>query len=296
MTTSQQPRRAGLLVRRALGRVGPCPAEPARRAGVRLAVLLAPGRRAAAPPAGSRPRRRQPRLSRLPYPGRRGQRRPGRLTRHKAAGPVPALTPRPGQQSGQAAERQPAAVTKGSPDDTHRNSGPRARSARARGLCRCQPVPPAHRARRGPHHRRPDSAAATAKPGVQAGTTGEPGGTSGGVLARALLGAANVLAVIARPGQESADLGALLHVFRRRGARLSLLCLTRGEASPLNSTCERLETIRPFELQVAAGLLGVSSVIVADYPDGGLRLVPRGRRPAPGCGRRPAARRGSPAR
>ena len=138
--------------------------------------------------------------------------------------------------------------------------------------------------------------AATAKPGVQAGTTGEPGGTSGGVLARALLGAANVLAVIARPGQESADLGALLHVFRRRGARLSLLCLTRGEASPLNSTCERLETIRPFELQVAAGLLGVSSVIVADYPDGGLRLVPRGRRPAPGCGRRPAARRGSPAR
>ena len=36
--------------------------------------------------------------------------------------------------------------------------------------------------------------AATANPGVQAGTTGEPGGTSGGVLARALPGAANVLA------------------------------------------------------------------------------------------------------
>ena len=101
-----------------------------------------------------------------------------------------------------------------------------------------------------------------------------PGGTSGEVPARALPGAGNVLAVIARPGQESADLGAMLHVFRRCGARLSLLCLTRGEASPLNSTCERLWTIRPFELQVAAGLLGVSSVMVADYPDGGLRLVP----------------------
>ena len=116
--------------------------------------------------------------------------------------------------------------------------------------------------------------AAAARPGVQAGTTGVPGGTSGEVPARALPGAGNVLAVIARPGQESADLGAMLHVFRRCGARLSLLCLTRGEASPLNSTCERLKTIRPFELQVAAGLLGVSSVMVADYPDGGLRLVP----------------------
>ncbi len=97
---------------------------------------------------------------------------------------------------------------------------------------------------------------------------------AGEVPARALPGARNVLAVIARPGQESAELGAMLHTFRRGGARLTLLCLTRGEASPLNSTCERLETIRPFELHVAAGLLGVSSVMVADYPDGGLRRAP----------------------
>ena len=81
-----------------------------------------------------------------------------------------------------------------------------------------------------------------------------------------------VLAVIARPGQESVDLGGLLYAFRRAGARLALLCVTRGEASPLNSTCERLETLRPWELQVAAGLLGISSVTVADYPDGGLHL------------------------
>jgi N-acetylglucosamine malate deacetylase 2 len=115
--------------------------------------------------------------------------------------------------------------------------------------------------------------AATARSGVQAGITGVPGETSGEVPARALPGARDVLAVIARPGQESVDLGAMLHTFRRGGARLALLCLTRGEASPLNSTCERLETIRPFELQVATGLLGVSSVMVADYPDGGLRLA-----------------------
>jgi N-acetylglucosamine malate deacetylase 2 len=86
----------------------------------------------------------------------------------------------------------------------------------------------------------------------------------------------SILAVIARPGQESADLGALLYAFRRSGARLAVLSLTRGEASPLNSTIERLETRRLWELQVAIGLLGVTALAVADYPDGGL-----GRRPAP---------------
>ena len=86
--------------------------------------------------------------------------------------------------------------------------------------------------------------------------------------------AAKVLAVTARPGQESADLGALLYALGRRGAGLALLCLTRGEASPVNSTCEPLETIRPWELQVAAGLLGISSVRVSDYQDGRLRLAP----------------------
>jgi N-acetylglucosamine malate deacetylase 2 len=79
-----------------------------------------------------------------------------------------------------------------------------------------------------------------------------------------------ILAVTARPGQETADLGALLYTFRRQGTSLALLSLTRGEASQLNSTYERLETVRPWEMQVAARLLGISSVAVADYPDGGL--------------------------
>jgi LmbE family N-acetylglucosaminyl deacetylase len=93
-------------------------------------------------------------------------------------------------------------------------------------------------------------------------------------LAHPLPSAGTVLAVIARPGQESAELGALLYGFRRQGASVALLCLTRGEASPQNATCERLEAVRPYELQVAAGLLGISSVSVSDYPDGGLRLSP----------------------
>jgi len=76
--------------------------------------------------------------------------------------------------------------------------------------------------------------------------------------------------VIARPGQESASLGGLLYSLRKSGASVSLLSLTRGEASELNSTPQPLEAVRPWELQLAAFLLGVSTVAVSDYPDGGL--------------------------
>jgi N-acetylglucosamine malate deacetylase 2 len=86
--------------------------------------------------------------------------------------------------------------------------------------------------------------------------------------------ARSVLAITSRPGKESAELGGLLHGFRTAGARVALLCLTRGEASPLNSTSQRLEVLRPRELQLAAGLLGVSSIAVADYPDGELGGCP----------------------
>ena len=85
----------------------------------------------------------------------------------------------------------------------------------------------------------------------------------------------SVLVVLARPGQESANLGGLLYAFRRAGTGLALLCLTRGEASPLNSTrTARLEAVRPWELQLAAGILGISQVTVASYPDGGLVWQP----------------------
>jgi N-acetylglucosamine malate deacetylase 2 len=86
--------------------------------------------------------------------------------------------------------------------------------------------------------------------------------------------AVSVLAVTARPGQESADLGGLLYAFRRAGASLSLLCLTRGEAAAQNSARARLEAIRPWELQLAAAVLGISEVAVANYPDGELHQFP----------------------
>jgi LmbE family N-acetylglucosaminyl deacetylase len=86
--------------------------------------------------------------------------------------------------------------------------------------------------------------------------------------------AASVLAVTARPGQESADLGGLLYTFRRAGASLSLLSLTRGEAAGQNSASARLEAVRPWETQLAASILGIRSIAIANYRDGGLPEYP----------------------
>lgn len=99
----------------------------------------------------------------------------------------------------------------------------------------------------------------------------EPADLPAGWLPRA----GSVLVVLARPGQESAELGGLLYAFRRTGADLALLCLTRGEASTVNSTWSaRLEAVRPWELQLAASVLGISQVTVASYPDGDLGRQP----------------------
>src|ERR1700678_1997286 len=86
--------------------------------------------------------------------------------------------------------------------------------------------------------------------------------------------AASVLAVTARQGQESADLGGLLYAFRRAGASLSLLSLTRGEAAGQNSGSARLEAVRPWETQLAASILGIRSIAVANYRDGALPESP----------------------
>jgi N-acetylglucosamine malate deacetylase 2 len=86
--------------------------------------------------------------------------------------------------------------------------------------------------------------------------------------------AASVLAVTARPGQESADLGGLLYAFRRAGSSLSLLSLTRGEAAGQNSGSARLEAVRPWETQLAASILGIRSIAVANYRDGALQEYP----------------------
>ena len=84
-------------------------------------------------------------------------------------------------------------------------------------------------------------------------------------IARALIvaplpSAARVLAVTARPGQESADLGGLVYAFRRSGASLSLLCLTRGESAGGSSGSAKAEAVRPWEVQTAASILKIHFV------------------------------------
>ena len=99
-----------------------------------------------------------------------------------------------------------------------------------------------------------------------AATIPSPGGAGPSTM---LPRAVSVLVVTARPGQESESLGGLVYAFRHAGATLSLLCLTRGEAAR-NAASARLEAIRPWELQLAAAVLGISEVAVGNFRDGKL--------------------------
>jgi LmbE family N-acetylglucosaminyl deacetylase len=91
---------------------------------------------------------------------------------------------------------------------------------------------------------------------------------------RRLPGWGSVLAVVAHPDDESFGLGAILASFAGRGAAVSVLCFTRGEASTLHGVPGDLAVVRAAELQVAATALGVGDVTLLGYPDGGLDQVP----------------------
>jgi N-acetylglucosamine malate deacetylase 2 len=80
----------------------------------------------------------------------------------------------------------------------------------------------------------------------------------------------SVLAVVAHPDDESFGLGAVLSAFAEGGARVSVLCLTHGEASTLHGVVGELTALRADELAAAAKVLGLSEVTLLDHPDGGL--------------------------
>mgnify|MGYP001256856547 CR=1 FL=1 len=80
----------------------------------------------------------------------------------------------------------------------------------------------------------------------------------------------SVLAVVAHPDDESFALGAVLSAFTARGSRVSILCLTRGEASTLRGVVGDLAEIRAKELAEAAEELSITDVTLCAYPDGGL--------------------------
>jgi LmbE family N-acetylglucosaminyl deacetylase len=82
-----------------------------------------------------------------------------------------------------------------------------------------------------------------------------------------------VLAVVAHPDDESFGLGAVIAALHVEGADVRVLCLTRGEASTLGASAD-LGVVRLRELKAAAGVLGVSEVVLEDFADGGLSGVP----------------------
>jgi LmbE family N-acetylglucosaminyl deacetylase/uncharacterized OsmC-like protein len=89
----------------------------------------------------------------------------------------------------------------------------------------------------------------------------------------ALPGWSSVLAVVAHPDDESFGLGAILDAFARSGAAVSVLCLTRGEASTARGIGGDRQALRALELQRAAAVLGLSSTFLSDHPDGALGQV-----------------------
>lgn len=87
-------------------------------------------------------------------------------------------------------------------------------------------------------------------------------------------GVRRALAVVAHPDDESFGLGGLLDELVRRGAEVSVLCFTHGEASTLHGCDGGLAAVRAAELDAAAAILAVSHTRLLDYPDGALSRIP----------------------
>jgi N-acetyl-1-D-myo-inositol-2-amino-2-deoxy-alpha-D-glucopyranoside deacetylase len=84
--------------------------------------------------------------------------------------------------------------------------------------------------------------------------------STGALQGRSLLG------VFAHPDDESLACGGLLAWCAELGARVSILCATRGEMG--RGSVRELPLVRTNELEAAARALGARDVLVLDYEDG----------------------------
>ena len=93
--------------------------------------------------------------------------------------------------------------------------------------------------------------------------------------ARLPLAGRTVLGIFAHPDDESLACGGTLARLADAGARVVVLCATRGEAGSISDPAlvphGDLGRVRERELRDAAAVLGVADVIVLDHPDGDLR-------------------------
>jgi N-acetylglucosamine malate deacetylase 2 len=84
-----------------------------------------------------------------------------------------------------------------------------------------------------------------------------------------------VLAVFAHPDDESLACGGTLARLVDAGARVVLMCGSRGESGSISDPAlvadDDLGAVRERELREAASVLGITDVIVLSHPDGDLR-------------------------
>lgn len=79
-----------------------------------------------------------------------------------------------------------------------------------------------------------------------------------------------VLVVLAHPDDESFPMGGTLAKYAAQGARVTLVCATRGEAGIPELSAEETAQVRSQELQAAAAALGLAGVRFLGYLDGRL--------------------------
>ena len=84
-----------------------------------------------------------------------------------------------------------------------------------------------------------------------------------------------VLAVFAHPDDESLACGGTLARLSDAGARVVLMCASRGENGSISDPAlvpdGNLASVRTRELQEAAAILGIADLMILDHPDGDLR-------------------------
>jgi LmbE family N-acetylglucosaminyl deacetylase len=83
----------------------------------------------------------------------------------------------------------------------------------------------------------------------------------------------SILAVFAHPDDESLACGGTLARLADAGARVALLCASRGERGSVHGPAEdaALGAERAAEIVAAAEVLGLAAVVLLDHPDGNLQ-------------------------
>jgi len=82
-----------------------------------------------------------------------------------------------------------------------------------------------------------------------------------------------LLVVLAHPDDESFGMGGTLAKYAADGARVTLICATRGEAGIKGLSPSEAGQVRERELQAAAAVLGITEVRFMGYRDGELALA-----------------------